>query len=160
MSDVTETKLPGVGVRHDFTTHHGDRIGMIAHRAGHRDLLLYDRDDPDSCGQVVRLEEDDVRTLADLLGAGHVTERLTELQSVPGLSIDWVPVDGGSACSGRRIGEIGLREDLGASIVALVRDGETIPSPPPDLTLRQGDTAVAVGTPEGIRAMHALLQGD
>jgi TrkA domain protein len=69
-------------------------------------------------------------------------------------------VDGGSACSGRRIGEIGLREDLGASIVALVRDGETIPSPPPDLTLREGDTAVAVGTPEGIRAMHALLQGD
>jgi K+/H+ antiporter YhaU regulatory subunit KhtT len=43
--------------------------------------------------------------------------------------------------------------------VAVVREGETIPSPPPDLILQQGDTAVAVGTPEGIRAMHELLQG-
>jgi TrkA domain protein len=159
MSDVSETKLPGVGIRHDFTTRGGDRIGMIAHRAGHRDLLIYDRDDPDACGQVVRLEEDDVRTLADLLGAGHVTERLTELQSVPGVSIDWVPVEGRSACAGRRIGEIGVREDTGATIVAVVRDGDTIASPPPELTLGKGDTAVVVGTPEGIRSMHVLLQG-
>jgi len=38
--------LPGVGVRYDFTTRAGDQIGVIAHRRGRFDFLLYDRHDP------------------------------------------------------------------------------------------------------------------
>jgi TrkA domain protein len=159
VGNVEETKLPGVGVRHDFTTRGGDRIGMIAHRSGRRDLLLYDREDPDACGTVVRLEDDDVRVLADLLGVSQVTEHVTELQSVAGVSIDWVPVSGTSACRECRIADLGLGGDVGASIVAVMRRGETIPSPPADFVLQDGDTAVAVGTPEGITRLFALLQG-
>jgi TrkA domain protein len=159
MSDVVETKLPGVGIRMDFTTKGGDRLGMISHRAGHKDLLVYDRDDPASCGLVLRLEEDDARTLGDLLGGDTLNEELAGLQSIPGLTIDWVPVRGTSRCSNSSMGQIGAKRDLGAQVVAVIRGEDTIPSPPDDFVLRDGDTAVAVGTPEGVRTLFELLQG-
>lgn len=161
MTEIQETQLPGVGVRHDFMTKGGDRIGMISHRSGRRDLLLYDRADPDACQVVVRLEEHDSRILADLLGASHVTERLTKLQqSVEGLTIDWVPIDVDWASAGRMIQETQLRARTGVTIIAVIRDERTIPAPGPDFQLQAGDTAVVIGTPEGIQKAFALLHGD
>jgi TrkA domain protein len=46
--EIQETALPGVGLRHDFTTRAGRQLGVVTHRTGRRDLLLYDRDDPDA----------------------------------------------------------------------------------------------------------------
>ena len=37
--DIDETMLPGVGIRYEFTTRHGDRMGLIAYRDGKVDLL-------------------------------------------------------------------------------------------------------------------------
>ena len=49
MADVRETKLPGVGVRHEFTTADGTDIGVLVHHDGRREILVYDSDDPDAC---------------------------------------------------------------------------------------------------------------
>jgi TrkA domain protein len=163
MTDVEQTRLPGVGVRHEFVTKAGERIGVIAHRSGHRDLLVYAPDDPDTCSQSLRLQEDDSRTLVELLGGSQVSEDLSEevRQSVEGLTLEWVPVRDWSACTDCTMAEVELRERTGASIVAVVRRGEQDPvlSPGPDTKLHSGDVAVLVGTPEGIQAGYALLQG-
>ena len=47
MADIEETELPGVGVRREFTTRAGMRLGVIQTRSGRRDLLLFDLDVPD-----------------------------------------------------------------------------------------------------------------
>ncbi|MGH2685932.1 MAG: hypothetical protein ACRDJP_10755, partial [Actinomycetota bacterium] len=91
MAQVTETQLPGVGVRHDFVTKDGNRIGVLWHRSGRRELLLYDRGDPDACRAVIVLDPDDTRTLAELLGSSQVTEALGAVQQqLHGLAIDWL----------------------------------------------------------------------
>jgi TrkA domain protein len=160
MIQIKETKLPGVGVRHDFATQNGDLLGVITHRTGRRDLLIYDRDDPDACAEVLRLEEDESHRLAELLGGTRVTETITSLQqSVPGLTIDWLPIAPTSACANHSIADFGIRGQTGVSIVAVLRDGDTIPSPEPGFVLQPGDTAVAVGTPAAIRKAFALLRG-
>lgn len=161
MGDVEETRLPGVGIRHDFLTEDGKRLGVISHFSGRRSLLLYDREDPDSCADTVELAEEDVRTLADLLGASHITEHLANLrQDLRGLAIDWLPVEASSPFAGRPLGESELRTRTGVSIVALIREGGTIPSPTPEQEVLAGDTAVVVGTPEGIASALALLRGE
>ena len=159
VAQVEETPLPGVGVRHDFVTRRGDRLGMITHRDGHRELLIYDRNDPDACRETLRLEEDDVRTLSEMLGGSEVTEHVADLQQVEGLTIDWVKVQDGSRCSGRTLRDLGLRSDISASIVAVLRGDESLPAPPLDFELRAGDTAVVVGTREGTRQVLEMLQG-
>lgn len=160
MPDIQETQLPGVGLRHDFETHAGDRVGVISHHSGRRDLLIYDHEDPDSCRLVLRLEDNESHTLSELLGGSQVTTHLTDLQqSVAGLTIDWIPIRPGDACVGCAIRDLSVRERTGVSIVAVVRDGKTLPSPGPDFQLQGGDMAVVVGTPDGIRQAFTLLQG-
>jgi TrkA domain protein len=62
--DILETALPGVGLRHEFTTRDGHQRGVVSYRTGRRDLLLYDRDDPDACQEVIRLTDDEADTQA------------------------------------------------------------------------------------------------
>jgi TrkA domain protein len=160
MSDVKETVLPGIGIRHDFETRSGERVGVISHRGGRRDLLIYDHDDPDSCAYVMRLEEDDSHTLAELLGGTQITSSLSNLQqSISGLTIDWIPIKSGWTCTGSTIGQIEVRRLAKVSIVAVMRDGQTIPSPGADFRLEAGDTAVVIGTPDAIQDVFDLLQG-
>ncbi|HUF33282.1 MAG TPA: cation:proton antiporter regulatory subunit [Acidimicrobiales bacterium] len=158
MAEVRETKLPGVGVRHDFVTSEGERIGVLVHRTGRRELLVYDREDPDSCRQVVHLDGDDTRTLSEVLGSSPVSEALGELQQeVEGLTIDWITVEDASTAVGRTLRDAALRARTGVSIVAVLRKGETIPSPGPDFVLEGGDTAVTVGTAAGTQDLTNLL---
>lgn len=47
--EIFETPLPGIGIRYEFATNAGRRVGVVVHRDGHRDLVVYRADDPDAC---------------------------------------------------------------------------------------------------------------
>jgi len=159
VTDVEETLLPGVGARHDFTTTEGQRLGVIVHRTGVRELLIYGQDDPDACAHTLRLEGDNLRVLVELLGGTQIVERLANLQySVEGLAIDWLSLPANSASIGTTLGSTAMRTRTGVSIVAVLRGEATIPSPEPDLVFEAHDVAVVVGTPEGILQADAILQ--
>ncbi|WP_432497423.1 MULTISPECIES: cation:proton antiporter regulatory subunit [Kineococcus] len=156
--DLEETKLPGVGLRHDFTTARGRRIGVISTRGGERELLVYSQDDPDACHSVVDLDADEAEVLAELLGQPRVVERLARLrEQIEGLATEGVYVEPGSPYEGRTLADAAIRTRTGASVVALVRDGEVIPSPVPSQRFQAGDKIVVVGTQEGVRATAEVL---
>ncbi|MGQ0617182.1 MAG: cation:proton antiporter regulatory subunit [Acidimicrobiia bacterium] len=158
MTEVRETLLPGVGVRHEFTTGRGERVAVLAHHSGRRELAVYDQRDPDACTTVLHLSLDDTRTLAELLGASQVGEVLAAVQQqIEGLAIDWLKVAPESSFAGATIADGQFRTRTGASIVAMVRGRTTIPAPGPDTRFEAGDVVVAVGTPEGLAALQALL---
>jgi TrkA domain protein len=160
MTEIHRTRLPGVGVRYDFMTGGGERLGVIAHHSGRRELMICSRDDPDTCRDVVRLEEDDVRALAEVLGVSPVTEEVDAMRlQLQGLSIEWLPVDATSAGARATLHDIEHRDETAASIVGILRHEEMIASPPSDFRLQPGDTAVVIGTNEGVRALSALLRG-
>ncbi len=101
MADVRETKLPGVGVRHEFTTENGDDIGVLVHHDGRREILVYDSDDPDKCSSLVSLTAADTRTVSELLGASRVTEAVAAVQQeIEGLAIEWIELTPQSPASG------------------------------------------------------------
>jgi TrkA domain protein len=157
--DIQETNLPGVGLRHDFTTKAGRQLGVVTHRTGRRDLLVYDRSDPDACQEVIRLTDDEADALAELLGAARLVEHLAGLQRIEGLAIDWLPIRPGSPYAGRAIADTQARSRTGVSIVAILRGDRTIPAPTPDAGLEPGDTQVVVGTADGIKELSKLLGG-
>jgi hypothetical protein len=43
MSEIEETPLPGVGTRYEFVTAGGERLCVIAHYSGRRELAFFDR---------------------------------------------------------------------------------------------------------------------
>jgi TrkA domain protein len=156
--EINETPLPGVGLRYDFTTRSGRQIGVISHRSGRRDLVVYDRDDPDTCQEVLRLSEEEAEGLAETLGGFRIAGSLAALQQqVEGVGIDWLEIGAGSSFDRRTIADTQARTRTGVSIVAVLREGSTIPSPRPDFAFQAGDNVVVVGTPAGIRALTELL---
>ena len=156
--DLERTKLPGIGLQHVMTTARGRQLGVISHRTGRRDLVVYDKEDPDSCIATVALTGEEANAIAELLGTGRVLEHLAELQrQVGGLNTEQLPITPGSPYDGRPLGDTRARTRTSASIVAVVRDKRIIPSPTPDFTFTAGDYVVVVGTAEGTTAVARIL---
>lgn len=155
---VEETRLPGIGLRHDFVTGSGRRVGVVSHRTGQRDLLVYDENDPDSCREVVKLTGEEADALSEFLGAARVVERLGALnEQVAGLVTEQLPVEPGSRYDGRTLGETETRTRTGASIVAVLREGGALVSPRPDFRFAAGDKLIVVGTAEGLAQVADIL---
>ena len=159
MAEVRETLLPGVGVRHEFDVASGERVAVLTHRGGRREIAVSDKTDPDVSHTVLHLSPDDTRTLTEVLGANQVSEAVLAVQQqVEGLTIEWLTVDPSSPAAGASIAEGAFRTRTGTSIVAILRHDTTIPAPTPDTELVDGDVVVAVGTPDGLSQLRALLQ--
>jgi TrkA domain protein len=159
MRIVSEIPLPGIGVRYEFVTEAGARVGVVHHRSGMRELVLFEPNDPDTSHDLVRLGPDDSRTLAELLGVSQVAKDLAELeQDVEGLAIDRLPLPGASPFDGKTIGDTAARTRTGVSVVAVLRAGSAHPAPGPEFALRGRDVLVAVGTPRGLEELAILLR--
>jgi TrkA domain protein len=159
MAKITETRLPGVGVRHEFVTSSGQRIAIVSLRSGRRELAVYRRDDPDACTTVLELDPEDTAVLAEILGAPQVTAAVNAMQRIEGLAIDWIRVEARSPAAGATIGTGRYRTRTGASIVAVLRGEETHAAPGPEFELRAADVVVAVGSAEGLEQLRSLLRG-
>ncbi|WP_026424330.1 cation:proton antiporter regulatory subunit [Actinokineospora inagensis] len=156
--NVEVTPLPGIGTRHDFVSRTGRRIGVIAHRDGHFDLVVSRQDDPDSCVASVPLTTEESAALANLLGAPNLVAHLRD--QVAGVSTRQLPIAPNSPYDGRTLGDTALRTRTAVSVVAVVRAGTVHPSPKPDFALGGGDLLVTVGTVTGLeRAADVLDRG-
>ena len=158
MVDVRRVTLPGVGVLHSITTTDGAEIAVVAHRTGSSDLVSRPAGARDDGGEgvSVRLDEDEARTVAELLGGTRIVESIAELDELPGVPIDWVTIDADDAIAGRTIGD--LPAASGVVLVAVVRDDHAHPSPPADFVLLAGDTLVAVGPTDGIEVVFRAVR--
>ena len=157
MREIAEVPLPGVGVRHEFTTARGERVAVVSRRSGRQELALYERGDPDACRTMLDLDVEDAATLASILGAPQVAASAAAMQRIEGLALDWVTVSDRSRAAGSTIADGDYRTATGATIVAVIRSEQTHPAPGPEFVLAAGDVAVAVGTPEGLDQLRALL---
>ncbi|MFC7546326.1 cation:proton antiporter regulatory subunit [Plantactinospora sp. GCM10030261] len=158
---VEQTALPGIGVRHDLITGSGRRLGVVTHRNGRRDLVLYDVDDPDACLADIPLTDDESEALADILGASLMLGQLSGLrEQAAGLLTEQIAIPAGSRYVGRRLGDTRVRTRTGASIVAVLREGQVIASPDPSFRFAANDVVVVVGTRNGLDGATAVLAGE
>lgn len=155
---IEKVDLPGIGFRHDLVTENGRRISVVSHRDGERDLGLFDEDDPDACRDTIALNDDEAAALADVLGASVMMSRLTSLSDeTAGLFTEQIALPTDSPFLNHPLGDTKARTRTHSSIVAIVRDGQLIPSPTPADVLRAGDVIVAVGTRKGLDGVANLL---
>ncbi|MDQ4502586.1 cation:proton antiporter regulatory subunit [Sinomonas sp. ASV322] len=157
--NVDETELPGIGVRKDFMTQSGRRLGVVTHRDGHTELIVSTWDDPDTCQASIPLTGDEASALGNLLGSQRIVMQLTEEhKEVPGIVTRQFSIVADSPYREQPMGKAAIRTRTGVSIVAIMREGEVLPSPGPDAILHIGDLLVAVGTQEGLDAAAAVLR--
>jgi TrkA domain protein len=142
-------------------TESGRRLGVVSHRNGRRDLVLYDPDDPDSCAADIPLTDDEAEALADILGASLILGQLSGLrEQAAGLLTEQIAVPASSTYVNRQLGEAKVRTRTGASIVAVLRGGEVIVSPGPTFRFAAGDVLVIVGNRQGLDGASAIFAAD
>jgi TrkA domain protein len=156
--EVEQTALPGIGLRHEFTTQAGRRIGVISHRTGRRDLVIYSKEDPDRACEVVKLNDEEADALVELLGAPRIVQRLNRAhEEVEGLVSLQLPIPTSSPYVNRPMGDARVRTRTSASIVAIVRNGQVYASPGPDFVLKAGDVVVVVGGEDSTAQVGEIL---
>ena len=160
MSPRTRIKhLPGIGLQFDFTTADGEHLSVVAHRNGSRSLDGYRGGSSDEAAFSFHLTVEEAAVLADALLAGHDDPRLLRADEL-GLVAERVALSSVSRWNGQPLGSTRLRTRTGASVIAILRGSNPIPSPAAAFRLVGGDTLIVVGTREGADAAAALLTKD
>jgi len=158
--DVEETPLPGIGVRRELVLESGRRVGIVIHRDGQTELIVSKLDDPDASLASIPLSLQEAATLGSLLGGPQLVAQLSEEhRALPGIKTRQLPITKESPFAEKTLGATQLRSRTGASIVAIVREGDVLPSPGPAENLQPGDVLIVVGTVGGLAAAAAILNG-
>lgn len=158
--DVREHDLPGVGKKFAITTNDGDRLTVIIHNTGHRELYHFKRGE-DYPFFAVRLEDAEARKLGAILGGAYFQPPVADSMDMvlEQLSIEWLRIEGGSPLAGRTIEGAAIRAQTGASVIAILREGRAHPNPQPTQEIEAGDTLMVVGDREQVQRVAALSKG-
>ena len=158
--DVREHDLPGVGKKFAVTTNDGDRLTIIIHNSGHREIYFFERGE-DYPAYALRMEDSEARKLGAILGGAFFQPVVAESMEMvlDQLSVEWMKVGAGSPLAGKSLLEAAVRERTGASVIAILRGGKAIPNPQPDERIASGDTLMVVGDREQVGRFGDLLRG-
>jgi TrkA domain protein len=155
---ISEQDLPGIGRRYEIVAGKGQRVVLVVHHSGRRDLYVRERhaDEP-TCS--VELTDDQARRIGAILGGAFFKPAVVEeIEDIVGeFVVDWVTLPDDAAAVGRSIADLQIRRRTGFSVVAIVRGRRTITAPHPDEALRPGDRLVVVGRHADLPAFVDLV---
>ena len=160
MSTISEANLPGVGRKFQIEAASGDRLTIIIHDDGTRELYHFVRKAPDKVASVVTLSDSEARQVAGIIGGlTYVPKALPSAEIVlDDLLLQWYTIEPGSACIGKTIQDLQVRTATGASIVSIIEpDRVKRINPGPDTALNEGATLILAGDRRNIDRLKRLL---
>lgn len=158
---VYETDVPGVGHKFELELGGGERIVVLIHHDGKREI--YRRPDPESDSEkLFTLTGGQANKLGSILeGAYFQPVEMDETQVPLGESlIEWIDVDAESPLVGQSLREADVRGKTGVSIVAIQRGDTTIPNPEPGTVVERDDILVTLGTRAELQTLVEIVTGD
>lgn len=161
MSTISEAFLPGVGRKFQVETTSGDRLVVVIHDDGLRELYHFSRKNLDRPASVLRLSDGEARQIAGIVGGLTYVPRSLPMAEVvlEDLVLEWFTVEPGAACVGKTIRDLQVRTRTGASVVSIVEPDQTKrTNPEADTVLNEGATLIAAGDRRTIGALKRLLK--
>lgn len=157
--DVREHDLPGVGKKFALTTNAGERMTVIIHNTGQREIYHF-REGEDYPFYALRLEDPEARKMGAILGGAYFQPPMAESMDMvlDRLSIEWLKIADDSPLAGRTIQETAIRRETGASIIAILREGQAYPNPQPGDLIQAGDTLMVVGDRDQVARVSNLCR--
>jgi TrkA domain protein len=160
MSTVSESNLPGVGRKFQVETLSGDRLTIVIHDDGKRELYHFDQKNLNRPVSVLALTDGEARQVAGIVGGlTYVPKALPTSEIVlDDLVLEWFTLPPGATCGGRTIRDLQVRTKTGASIVSLIEPNRvTRTNPEADTLLNEGATLIIAGDRRSITKLKQLL---
>ncbi|MFD1513153.1 cation:proton antiporter regulatory subunit [Halomarina rubra] len=159
---VYESDLPGVGKKFEVELDGEARLVIVIHNTGKRELFLRESEDADA-EKLFGLSDRLARQVGTIMeGAYFQPIRTDSIETVlsDDTLIEWTKVQADSPLVGKTLAETRLRQELGVSVVAIQRGGETIENPGADTEILAEDTLVVLGSSEACRQLDGVVSGD
>ena len=160
MSTISEVFLPGVGRKFQVETMTGDRLVIVIHDDGIRELYHFTRSNLDRPASVLRLSDGEARQIAGIVGGlTYVPRSLPMAEVILGdLVLEWFKIEPRAACIGKTIRDLHVRTATGASIVSIVEPDQTKrTNPEAGTVLNEGATLIVAGDRRTINSLKRLL---
>lgn len=161
--DIRETDLPGIGRKFQADISGGERIVIVIHDDGRRELYQFDEGNYDECAASFSLDDSEARQLAGILGGMAYTPRALESveMAFDELVIEWYKVEPGSPAENKTIGDLGVRQSFGATVVAIIEEdhGKVI-NPGPEVVINPGATLIVTGERQQVGRLKDALTAE
>lgn len=164
MSTISESNLPGVGRKFQVETNGGDKLVIVIHDDGNRELYHYTKKNLDKAASVLTLTDGEARQIAGIVGGlTYVPKALPTSEVVlDDLVLEWFVIEPRSVAIGRTIADMQARTKSGASIVSIIEPNhEKRVNPLPDTIINEGATLIIAGDRTNLnRLKKILVHGD
>lgn len=155
---IYETELPGVGKKFEVEISETERVIVVIHHNGRREI--FHKQEPDADGhKLFELPDRLARKVGSIIEGSYfqpVASPTIDTLLGGDTVLDWAEIEEGTPLDGRSLAECELRARTGASILAVRRGDETIANPDPEFQTQAGDTLIALGSREQIDALDGF----
>jgi TrkA domain protein len=160
MSTISESNLPGVGRKFQVETLSGDRLTIVIHDDGKRELYHFTRKNLDRPASVLALTDGEARQIAGIVGGlTYVPKALPSSEVVlEDLVLEWFTLPTGAVGVGKTIRELAVRTRTGASIVSIIEPNRTSrTNPEAETVLNEAATLILAGDRRSNAKLKNLL---
>ncbi|ELZ17183.1 TrkA-C domain-containing protein [Haloterrigena salina JCM 13891] len=156
---VYESDLPGVGKKFEVELEDGERLVIVTHNTGKREVYL--KANPDADGdKLFEVSDRLARKIGTILEGAYfqpVQAEAVETMLSEDTYLEWYTVSESAEIAGQTLEEADVRNRTGVSIVAIQRGDDLISPPTPETVLEVDDTLVVIGEREECAEFETLL---
>lgn len=159
MATIRESDLPGIGRKFQIATISGDKLVIVIHDDGRREIYHFEEKDPDEILSSISLDDAEARQVAAIIGGMQYKPKALETVEVAleDLIIEWIKVEPHFKSAGECIGTLQVRETTGATILAIVEKRNQKINPGPNDIIAADTILVVAGERKQIKALKELL---
>jgi TrkA domain protein len=147
--NIREIELPGIGKKFEVITKSKDKIVIIIHDDGRRDLYYFDQDDYEESIASTTFDDTEARQIAAIIGGMTYAPKALETieMAFDDLVIEWFNVETKAVAVNQTIGQLDIRQSYEVNIIAIIkrRNHKKIHTPGPETLLEEGDTVIVSG---------------
>lgn len=159
---IRESDLPNIGRKFEVEVREGNKLVIVVHDDGRRELYHFYHNQPEDSVSVITLDDAEARYVAAIVGGLAYKPKALETVDVAvgDQIIEWYKIEKGSVCINRSIGEMQVRTKTGASIIAVLeKEQKRNINPGADYIFSAETTIVVIGDRKQLRELKNYLFG-